>query len=600
MQSWGWQQFTTYVKLNRGADVKNLQVKFQELIKQKVHPILKAGGSTYIPFFQSLKDVHLYSSDFKIDIAVRGNITYVKALTTIAVFILLIACFNFVNLATAKSVQRAKEVGVRKSIGSSKRQLILQYTGETILLTLIGVLISAGLTILFLPLLNQFTEKHISIDIFINPAFLLLLLVFAFVVGIIAGFYPALVLSSFQPVKVLKSSVVADAKPGSIPWLRHGLVVIQFALSALLIVSVLIVFRQVNYLHTKDLGFNRDQILFFPMRGDNMGKNYESFKNQLLQSPGISNVSIGYGFPGDIFATDDIIVPHGGEQKTYPATQLMVDHDYIKTLNLKMAAGRDFSKEIQTDKDHAFIINETAVKELGYETPEKAIGQPLLWKVWESKMPDSLKKGQIIGVVKDFHYKSLYDKVNTTVLQIYPPAYWKVAVKMRAAGIANSISYVKNVWAKFSPEYPIEYKFMDDNFDQMYRSEDKLKTLLFVFTGIAIFVGCLGLFGLAAYSAERRRKEIGNRKVLGASVNGLILLLSRDFVKLVIISLLIASPVAWYFMNQWLQDFAYRVSIGWWVFALTGSIVIAIALITVAFQAIKASIANPVKCLRTE
>jgi putative ABC transport system permease protein len=340
--------------------------------------------------------------------------------------------------------------------------------------------------------------------------------------------------------------------------------------------------------------------MFFPMRGDNMFKNYETFKNELQQSPGITSVSIGYGFPGDAVAGDDIIVDRNGEHKSQSATQLMVDFDYIKTLGLEIVAGRDFSKDMQTDKDHAFIINETAVKQLGFGTPEKALGQKLWWNVWGAKNPDSLKEGQVIGVVKDFHYKSLYDRVETAVLQIFPDAYWKVAVKMKAANIGNTMGYIKKVWSKYSPEYPIEYKFLDDNFEQMYKAEDKLRSLLMIFTCIAIFVGCLGLFGLAAYTAERRRKEVGIRKVLGATTQGLVMLLSKDFIKLVVISLLVASPVAYYFMHRWLQDFAYRISIGWQVFAMAAIVAISIAFITVSFQAIKAAIANPVKSLRTE
>jgi len=314
----------------------------------------------------------------------------------------------------------------------------------------------------------------------------------------------------------------------------------------------------------------------------------------------VSSVSIGYGFPGDAVAGDEIIVPRNGQQVSQSATQLTVDYDYIKTLGLKIVAGRDFSKAMGTDKDHAWIINETAVKQLGFGTPQKALGQRLYWHPWGASNPDSLKIGQVIGVVRDFNYKSLYDKVETTVLQIFPDAAWKVAVKMKTASIGTTINQVRNVWNKFTPEYPIEYKFLDENFEQMYNAEDKLKSLLWIFTSIAIFVGCLGLFGLAAYSAERRKKEVGIRKVLGASVQGVVLLLSKDFIKLVLISLMIASPVAYYFMHYWLQDFAYRINISWWVFAIAGLSAVLIALVTVSFQAIKAAIANPVKSLRTE
>jgi putative ABC transport system permease protein len=600
MQSWGWHQFINYAKLKKGTDVHALEIKFQNDVKQKSKAFNNDDASTDKPFFQPLKDVHLYSANFKFDIAQRGNIMYVNALTIIAIFILLIACFNFVNLATAKSLQRAKEVGVRKSVGAGRKQLMMQFIGETIFLSFISVFISIVLAILLLPWLNEFTGKNISFALFMNPIVLLLFFALTLIVGIIAGFYPALVLSGFKPVKVLKGSISSDEEPGKIPWLRHGLVVTQFTLSVLLIISAIIVFKQVDYLHNKDLGFNKEQIMFFPMRGDNMFKNADAFKNELLKSPGVASVSIGYGFPGDAVAGDEIIVPRNGQQQSQSATQLMVDFDYIKTLNLQLVAGRDFSKTMSTDKDHAWIINETAVKQLGFGTPQKAIGQDLYWHPWGASNPDSLKTGKIIGIVKDFNYKSLYDKVETTVLQIFPDAAWKVAVKMKTAGIGNTINQVKDVWNKFTPEFPIEYKFLDENFEAMYTAEDKLKSLLCLFTGIAIFVGCLGLFGLAAYTAERRRKEVGIRKVLGASTQGVVMLLSKDFIKLVLISLLIASPVAWYFMNKWLQDFAYRINIGWWVFALAAIVALSIAFVTVSFQAIKAALANPVQSLRTE
>jgi len=600
MQSWGWHQFVSYVKIKKETNIKALELKFQNAVKEKSKPFISDANTSDKPFFQPLKDIHLYSANFKFDLAQRGNITYVNALTIIAIFILLIACFNFVNLATAKSLQRAKEVGVRKAIGAGRKQLMVQFIGETLLLTFISIVISVCLAMIFLPWLNNFTDKNISLALFANPIVIMLFLALTLVVGILAGFYPALILSNFKPVKVLKGTMSGDDESGKIPWLRHGLVVIQLTLSVLLIISAVVVFKQVDYLHNKDLGFNKGQIMFFPMRGDNMSANVDAFKNELLQVPGVSSVSIGYGFPGDAVAGDEIIVSHNGKQQTQSATQLMVDFDYIKTLGLQIIAGREFSKEMSTDKDHAWIINETAVKQLGFGTPQKALGQNLYWHPWGASNPDSLKTGQVIGVVKDFNYKSLYDKVETTVLQIFPDAAWKVAVKMKTANIENTINSVRTVWNKFTPEYPIEYKFLDENFEQMYNAEDKLKSLLWIFTCIAIFVGCMGLFGLAAYTAERRRKEVGIRKVLGASIRGIVLLLSKDFIKLVMISLLIASPFAWYFMNQWLQDFAYRITISWWVFAITAIIALSIAFVTVSFQAIKAAMANPVKSLRTE
>lgn len=600
MQSWHWQQFYNYAKLKKGTNVRLLEAKFQADVKQKSAPFMKEMQSSNKPLFQPLKDIHLYSANFKFDNAQRGNITYVRALSIIALFILLIACFNFINLATAKSLQRAKEVGVRKAIGAERKQLIFQFIGETVFITFISILISIVLAILLLPWLNNFTGKNISLGLFANPVVILLFIALTLIVGILAGFYPALVLSNFKPVKVLKGTMSANADAGKIPWLRHSLVVVQFTFSVLLIISAIVVFKQVNYLHNKDLGFSKDQIMFFPMRGDNMFKNDEAFKNELTQIPGVSSVSIGYGFPGDAVAGDEIMVPKNGNLEKQSATQLMVDYDYIKTMGLQIIAGRGFSKEMGTDKDHAWIINETAVKQLGFGTPEKALGQKLYWHVWNNINPDSIKEGQVIGVVKDFNYKSLYDKVETTVLQIFPDAAWKVAVKMKTADIGSTINQVKKTWDQFTPDYPLEYKFLDESFERMYQSEDKLRSLLWIFTTMAIFVGCLGLFGLAAYTAERRRKEVGIRKVLGASTRGVVVLLSKDFIKLVIIALLIASPFAWYFMNKWLQDFAYRINISWWIFLVAGVLTILIALLTVSFQAIKAAVANPVKSLRSE
>ncbi|MFD2512293.1 ABC transporter permease [Pontibacter locisalis] len=597
MKNWGWQQFYTYVKLKEGANANAAEAKLRGIVAKQIDEA-RNEPFKYLPFLQPLNEVYLYSAGFKHDQSIKGNITYVKALGIIAIFILLIACFNFVNLATAKSLQRAKEVGVRKAVGASRSQLVVQFLSETVLLTLISIIFATALTSLLLPALNSFTGKEMVFNIFTNPSYVLLLLALTLVVGILAGFYPALVLSGFKPVKVLKSAVVVDTKFGRIQWLRQGLIVVQFALSIFLIICAAVVFKQVAYLHNKDLGFNKEQIMFFQMRGDNMFGNYETFKSELLKGKGIKDVSIGYGFPGDATAGDGVIVPKDGEKIRQSTAMLMVDFDYINTLDVKVVAGRPFSKDYKTDADHAFMINETAVRELGYGSPEKAIGQSLLWPRWDA--PDSLKEGKIIGVVKDFHFKSLYDKMDPTVLQIYPGAYWKVAVKMDTENLAGTINYVKGVWDKFSPDYPIEYIFMDDNFQKMYKAEDKLKSLLSIFTLIAIFVACLGLFGLAAYSAERRKKEIGIRKVLGAETSSIVTLLSKDFLILVLVAALIAFPLAWYAMGLWLQNFAYRIDMPVWVFLVAALIAAVVAFLTISYQALKAATANPVTNLRFE
>ena len=600
MASWGWQQFFTYVKVREGADIQPMATSFTKTIQQRAWPDTKAHGFTYLPRFQPVRDIHLYSADLKFDNAQRGNITYVNALIVIAVFILLIACFNFINLSTALSVRRAREVGVRKAIGAARPQLIAQFIGETLLLTLFSVILALALTTIFLPALNHFTNKAISPDLLIQPAAIGGIIALLLIVGLSAGFYPALVLSGFDPARVLKARMVQSGTPGRTPWLRHGLVVIQFSLSVLLILSAIVVFRQVDYLHHKDLGFNKEQILFFPLRGDKFPNSTEAFRSDLLKLPGVSSVSIGYGYPGDAVAGDEIIVNRNGQQVTQSVTQLTIDYDYIKTLQLRLVAGRDFSRTMGTDQDHAWIINETAVRELGFGTPRKALGQTLSWHPWDGNNPDSLKVGKVIGVVKDFNYKSLYDKVEPAVLQVYPQAAWKVAVRLNTDNMSTTLSQINGVWNRYAPDYPLEYKFLDQNFAQLYESEDKLQTLLWVFTGIAIFIGCLGLFGLAAYTAETRRKEIGIRKVLGASTEGVLILLSKDFVRPVVLALLIASPITVVIMNRWLQGFAYQVAISWWMFALAAALAILIALLTVFYQTVRAALANPVRSLRSE
>ncbi|HET6253428.1 MAG TPA: ABC transporter permease [Puia sp.] len=600
MQSWGWQQFYTYVVVHPGTNIQPLEANFRQLIRQRAWPDTKPHGFTYLPHFQALWAIHLYSSDLKFDHGERGNITYVNALIVIAVFILLIACFNFINLSTALAIRRAREVGVRKAVGAARRQLIGQFIGETLLLTLFSVILAGALTALLLPVLNHFAGTTIPAGMLLHPMAVAGVAVLVLVVGLLAGFYPALVLSGFDPVKVLKSGAVQPGSPGRTPWLRHSLVVVQFSLSILLILSAIIVFRQVDYLHHKDLGFNKDEILFFPLRGDNLAKNTDAFRTELLHLPGVSSVSIGYGYPGDAVAGDQIIVNRNGQQVTQSVTQLTIDYDYIKTLQLQLVAGRDFSRAMGTDQDHAWIINETAVRELGFGTPEKALGQTLSWHPWDGNNPDSLKVGTVIGVVKDFNYKSLYDKVEPAVLQIYPQAAWKVAVKLSTANLTSTLSRIGAVWNKYSPDYPLEYKFLDDNFRQLYESEDKLQTLLWAFTGIAIFIGCLGLFGLAAYTAETRRKEIGIRKILGANTRGVLALLSRDFIRPVLLSLLIASPVTVFVMGRWLDGFAYRVAIAWWMFVLAGAMAVVIAMVTVGYQTVRAARVSPVKSLRSE
>jgi len=597
MERWTWHQFYTYVKLKPGANVQQLQDKFQAHIKKEIFPTLTQAGFTFLPFFQPLRDIHLTSSDFIYDNAIRGNQTYVKALTIIALFVLVIACFNFINLATARSFRRAKEIGVRKVIGAERKQLIIQFIGETILLSVLSMLLAIVATFFIVPLLNQFTEKSIEFNPFTNPILGLLILAAGVVIGMIAGIYPALVLSGFQPIQVLKNIKLIGSGGGS--WLRQALVVIQFALSVLLIVSTTIVYRQTKYLNNADLGFNKEQVVYFQVRGD-VERKLDAFKDELKRSPNIVSMTAGYGLPGDLYAGDGVKTFGSDGEKERSANVFLGDHDYVKTLGLRIIAGRDFSKEMATDVKEGFLINETAVKEWGFGTPENAIGQQINWNEWApTDTLNPIKKGKVIGVVEDFHYKNLREKITPSVIQIYPWIY-SVAVKLKTADIKNTLGYISNVWNKFVPGYPIDSKFMDETYGTMYKAEGKLSDLLWIFTVMAIIVGCMGLFGLAAFSAEQRTKELGIRKVLGANAFDIVGLLSKNFLVLVVISSVIAFPIAWWAMNNWLEDFPYRVNISWWVFGVAIIAALAIALLTVSFQAIKAALANPVKSLRTE
>jgi putative ABC transport system permease protein len=601
MERWTWHQFYTYVKLKPETNVQQLQNKFQAHVKKDIFPTFKQVGSTFLPLFQPLTDIHLKSADFVYDNAVRGNGSYVKALSIIALFVLVIACFNFINLATARSFRRAKEIGVRKVVGADRRQLIIQFIGETILLSVFAMLLATFATFFVIPWLNAFTGKSIHFNPFTNPWLALVMVAAGIVIGTLAGIYPALVLSGFQPIKVLKNRMAVGS--GGTSWLRHVLVVIQFSLSVLLIVSTIIVFKQTKYLNNADLGFNKEQVVYFQVRDslESNPKTLETFKNELRNMPGVVSLTSGYGLPGDLFAGDGVKLSTKEGEKEYPASVFIGDQDYAKTLGLRIIAGRDFSRNMATDEREAFLINETAVKDWGFGTPEKAIGQPIYWPEWAPKdTANPVKKGKIIGVVQDFHYKSLHEKVAASVIQIYPQVSYTVAAKLKTANLKNTLAAINQKWNQFVPAYPFEYKFMDETFGKMYSSEEKLSDLLWIFTLMAIFIGCMGLFGLAAFSAEQRTKEIGIRKVLGANVFNIVSLLSKSFLLLVLIAAVIAFPVAWLAMNKWLEDFPYRITISWWIFGIAIVVALLIAFITVSFQSIKAALSNPVKSLRTE
>ncbi|WP_080056357.1 ABC transporter permease [Spirosoma aerolatum] len=595
MEKWTWSQFYTYVKVKPGTDIAQLQAKFQTYVKDN---IIKPGDTVVLPFFQRLYDVHLESADFTFDNAIRGNESYVNALMIVALFVLVIACFNFINLATAVSFRRAREIGVRKVVGAGRKQLVFQFLGETILVSLLAMVIAVVALFIIVPALNQFTGKIMAFNPFTDPQLGLQLLGATLLVGLLAGSYPAIIVSGFQPVQVLKNTRFSL---NGTSWFRQALVVVQFALSSLLIISTLVVYRQTQYMNHKELGFSKEQLVYFQARGQVAGKGLEAFKAELKRSPNVLSVTSGYGLPGDQFAGDGVTLPGKNAEKEYSVSMFIGDPDYIKTLGLQLIAGRDFSKDMSTDEQEAFIINETAVREFGFSSPQKALGQRINWHEWEpADTTDPIKRGKVVGVVRDFHYKSLHEKVTATVIHMVPQELFKVAVKVRESDIQQTLAYINTVWSRFSPDFPLDYTFMDETYGKMYSTEEKLSELLWLFAMLAITVGCMGLFGLAAFSVEQRVKEIGIRKVLGASVLAIIGLLSRNFIMLVALAFVMATPVGWWAMSRWLSNFPYRIAMDWWIFALAGLMAVGIALLTVSFQSIKAALMNPIKSLRSE
>jgi ABC-type antimicrobial peptide transport system permease subunit len=513
-----------------------------------------------------------------------GRIEYVRLFSIIAVFILLIACINFMNLTTARSVKRAREIGVRKVVGAVRSVLIKQFIGESLLVTSLAVIVSLVLLVLLLPLFNQVTQKQIALP-FDQVDFWLKLVGITLVTGLVSGSYPALFLSSFNPVKVLKGTLKLDS---GTTLFRKGLVVFQFVLSVIMIIGTIIVARQMNFIQSRNLGYDRENLIYIPVEGE-LASQYETFKAEALKMPGIQSVTVSGSRP-TMIDNGTIGVEWTGKDphNSIRFVQTGIGYDFIKTLKLKLLAGRDFSKDFPTDTA-GYIINETAMQRMGYANP---IGQPLT--LFE-------RKGKIIGILKDFHINSLHEP-------ILPLIFWfgkkenfgSLLIRTEPGKTKEALASLETLTKQINPAFPFTYSFSDEEYQSLYKSEQIVGKLANAFALLAIFISCLGLLGLAMFTAEQRVKEIGIRKILGASISSLFALLSSEFLILVVIALLIASPIAWYAMNKWLQGFAYHTAVQWWVFALSGGLIVLVALATVSFQAIKAALINPVKSLRSE
>ena len=590
--NWGNNSFFTYIRLPKNYDPKKLEAQFPAFLDRNMvgqYITSKPSKATSIAL-QKLTDIHLRShTDFEAE--ENGDIKRVWIFSAIAFFILLIACINYMNLSTARSTLRAREIGIRKVSGAQRSEIIIQFLSESVLISWIAMLLAFGLTSLVLPWLNTLTGEHLKINILLKWQVIIPVIIVPFLVGIVSGIYPALFMSSFQPVKVLKGFLKVGG--GNISF-RKILVTVQFAISIILIICTSIVFSQMRYMQKKSLGFDREHIVTVPYTPD-LSDKYEAFRTELLSNSNIKNAGRSSRIPtgrlldemGTRVSSGDTLAPITTDIKFITS-----DYDFIPTYGVKVLAGRDFSRDFGADTS-AFIINEAAAKILGFKNINDAIGKDLGY---------GNITGKLIGVINDFHFESMHQKI--VPLLLFKPKnqnfYGRISIKIGGNNIPAALAHIEKTWKKFLPETPYQYTFLDENFDKLYKSEDKQKTLLTVFACLAIFIACLGLFGLSAFSITQRIKEIGIRKVLGASTRGLVQLLSKDFLKLVIISVVIAFPVAWYFMHKWLQGFAYRTELQWWIFLMALIIAGVIAFITISFQAIKAAVANPVKSLRTE
>ncbi len=572
----------TYVLLRPGINVSAVDKKLTNF--RNVYANDSSAAYHVELGLQKYDEVYLHNH-FENGKVSGGRIEYVHLFTIIAIFILLIACINFMNLATARSVNRAKEVGIRKVIGAVRSALIKQFIAESLLLTVCAVGIALLLVTLTLPLFNQVTQKQIVLP-FESISFWLGIIVITILTGIVSGSYPALYLSSFSPIKVLKGTTKLSI--GAV-WFRKGLVVFQFVLSVILITGTIIISRQINFIQNKNLGYNKENLLYIPIEGDLPDK-YQTFKTEALQMPGIKAVSLmSDGNPVFLDQWTNSVDWEGRDPKTMISVEHPeVNYDFVKTMGLQMATGRDFSKDYPTDKD-GFLINETAAKDMNYKDP---VGKYITVNG---------RRGQIIGVIKDFNFRSLHETIKPMVIAFGDMEnYGSILVRTEAGKTQQAITNVEKLCHELNPQFPFTYSFVDEQYRQLYNSEQVVSKLSDAFAFLAIFISCLGLLGLVIFTAEQRTKEIGVRKVLGASVGNIIRLMSADFLKLVFVAILIASPVAWWAMNSWLNNYAYKIDITWWMFAAAGGLIVLIAAVTISFQSIKAALANPAKSLRTE
>ncbi|AUD03389.1 ABC transporter permease [Spirosoma pollinicola] len=594
--------FVTYLKLRPGTDPAQLEAKFPAFMKKYASNDLKNVGFDKQLFLVPVSDLHL-ADQLGTVVTPTNSKTYLYILASIALFTLLIACINFMNLSTARSAKRAAEVGVRKVMGAERGSLIAQFLGESMVLSLLALLIALGLVMVFLPVFNQLTAKSLQFGELVEPRIILAFTALALLTGLLAGSYPAFYLSLFNPVQVLKGGVTnsrgANGKASntlSAVTLRRSLAVFQFVISVGLVLSTLVIQEQMRFLRNTSLGFTQDQQIAIPLSSREAHAAYTAYHHEILQNNQVLGAAGTQFYPGIPNATDFLLYrPERGAMTGKSVETNWVDYDYLQTMGFKLLTGRLFSRQFPGDTTNRIIVNEATLRE--FQLPlTKAVGQKLNFD-WQGET----RHYEIVGVLKDFHFENLHQKIEPyCFLLSSQPNYNYIIVHTKTANMASILPFLEQKWKTLRPDEPFTYTFLNEDFQKNYVTEARTSRIVSYFTIISILISCLGLFGLAAFSAQQRTKEIGVRKVLGASVTNIILLLSKDFLTLVIVAILIASPIGWWAMNKWLQNFAYKIAIPWWIFGVAGGLALAIAFITVSFQSIKAAQMNPVKSLRSE
>ncbi|MGV3601904.1 MAG: ABC transporter permease [Dyadobacter fermentans] len=590
MENWGSNYLNTYLELAEQTDVAALEKKFPAYLKRHMKD---EHWKHFKLFLQPLKDIHAGSTDITHDYInfQKFDVRYTYVFSIIAAIVLIIACVNFMNLSTARSAARAKEVGIRKSIGARRAELARQFIGESVLLALLALVLAAGIVWLVMPAVANFSRRPLDFSFIKNPLLLPVLLAGTVLIGIASGIYPAFFLSAYEPVKVLKGLVRSGKSR-----FRNALVVAQFSSAVFLIIATAFAVKQLNYMLDKHPGFEKDQVVVIPLDSRSDTK-YEALKREMLRSAFVGNVTGSQQRLGNNLHQTAVNFQGTGAKRELTSSQIIVDPDFLSLYQIKLIAGRDFTYN-PADNGKTYIINKALAKELLLKEPTLTM-ETLIGKRFGFYGMDSLSS--IVGVVEDFNFNSLHHQIEP--LCIFNQKDWmysEMSVRIKGKDARQAVTGMQAAWSKILPQEPFTYSFLDEHFAEMYRADSQVSEIVGILAGLAVFISCLGLFGLASYSAERRIKEIGVRKVMGASVAGIVALLSRDFLKLVLLAILIASPLAWFAVRAWLKDFAYRIDIEWWMFLLAGVLAVLVALLTVSFQSIKAALMNPVKSLRTD